>query len=103
MGYTENGMGSSGRTCPVQVKGSRVHTVTLASRRRPVIEDMPQVCTTAGTEHFGPCHHSTIIILCADIQRRYRSKETGPAGAGMIFGCCIKEIGTATGAAIDTR
>ncbi len=83
-------------------QGSGVHTVSKVGRRRPVIEDVPEMSPAASTEHLGPGHSITRILGSPDIYRCNRSGIAGPSGSRLELVPGIKEIGPATGASVDS-
>ena len=69
-----------------KLEGCRVHAVTQARRRRPVVEQMAQVGTASRAENFRPHHEEGPVRGGSDILRGNRSGKTGPPSARIKFG-----------------
>src|SRR3954447_18393558 len=62
-----------------------VHAVTLAGRRRTVIEDMPEVRVRVLRADLGAGHEELAIRLRHDVRRLEWFGEARPAGAALEF------------------
>lgn len=69
-----------------KVQCCRVQTVSKPSRLRSIGKDMPEVCITVTTDHFGTFHKETAIISLGNRFRLQRLIKTRPACSGVVFG-----------------
>ena len=63
----------------------RIDAIPLICRRRPVIENMAEMCVAPRAEHLRTKHPEAVIRLFADVQIGNRLIVAGPAGAGVKF------------------
>ena len=85
----------------LEVKGNGIDAEAFSRRFRPVIEDMSQVSSTAGTDGLDPVHEKAVIFLKPDFVAGNHIIETGPAGPGLELGIGRKEFLPAGGTGID--
>ena len=74
----------------IQRQCGGVDAKAQAGRLRPIREYMSEMRVTFFAAHFHPGHAVTGIRFRNDIFSLMGLPKTGPAAAGIEFGCCIK-------------
>src|SRR5260370_27015193 len=69
-----------------EAQRGRVHAVALAGRRRPVVEDVPQVRVGVRGADLGARREQPAVLPLVDVPGLERSREARPAGAGVVRG-----------------
>lgn len=59
--------------------------MALVGRCGPIGEDMPKMAPAAGAAYFGAYHAVALVLHLRDVFGIKRSKEAGPARAGLEF------------------
>src|SRR5207249_10351522 len=63
----------------------RVHAVALAGRRRPVVEDVPQVRVGVRGADLGARREEPAVLPLANVPELERSREVRPARPGLVL------------------
>src|SRR2546428_9653138 len=63
----------------------RVHAVALAGRRRPVVEDVPEVRVGVRGADLGARREEPAVLPLADVPGLERSREARPARPGLVL------------------
>jgi len=85
----------------LEIQGNGIDAEAFSRRFRPVIKDMTQVSSAAGTDGLDPVHEKAVIFLKPDFVAGNHIIETGPAGPGLELGIGRKEFLPAGGTGVD--
>ena len=78
-----------------------VDAVTLARRRRPVVEDVPEMRSALGAVDFRPRHDPARVLRLRHTVLAHRLREARPARAGVEFRARVEERASADNARVD--
>src|SRR5438093_1643575 len=68
-----------------EAQRGRVHAVALAGRRRPVVEDVPQVRVGVRGADLGARREEPAVLPLANVPGLERSREARPARPGLVL------------------
>lgn len=68
-----------------QVKNGGIHAIAQACGRRPILENVPEVCVTLPAADFRADAETRSILMFADGSWGYWYIKTRPSGAGIKF------------------